>query len=102
MRLHLERIVERVEHRRFAAGLMGDRLCKQPVAEPRVAGQQRPVEVRTDRPARAATLVAALAVVPEARDDPAERLRALVQECSPGVVLEPGERARLARERALE
>ena len=53
-----------------------ERLREQPVGEPRVAREERAVQVRADRAPDAAALEAALAVVPEARDDAAERLRA--------------------------
>ena len=71
---------ERLELRRLAAGAMRDRLREQPVGEPRVARQQRPVEIRADRAAGAAALEAALAVVAEAGDDAAERLGARIEQ----------------------
>ena len=54
------------------------------------------MEVGADRAAGAAALVAALAVVAEARDHAPERLGALVEERAAGVVLEAGQRAPLA------
>src|SRR5206468_13037470 len=58
-----------------------------------VAREQRSVQVRADRPSDAASLEAAFAIVAEAGDDAAERLRAGVEPRPSGVVLEPGERA---------
>src|SRR5262245_10502318 len=76
---------------------------EKPVRQPRVARQQRPVEIRPHRGADACALVAALAVVPEPRYDSAERLRAIVEPRDPGVVLEARERPPNARlELALE
>src|SRR5262249_34515907 len=81
---------------------MGCSLSQQPVGEPRVAREQRPVEIGADRAADAAALAAALAIVPETGDDASERLGTLVEHRPPGMVLEPPERLLLARERALE
>ena len=83
---------QRVELRRLAARRVRERLRQQPVREPRVPRQQRPVEVRADGAADAAALEAALAVVAEAVHDAAERQRALVEQRAAGVVLESGER----------
>ena len=52
------------------------------------------MQVRADRAADAAALVAALAVVAEAGDHAPERLGALVEDRAAGVVLEAGQRAR--------
>ena len=102
MRRGLELVVERLEDRRLPARAVRRRLREQPVGEPGVAREQRPVQVRADRAADPAALVAALAVVAEARDHASERLGALVEDRAAGVVLEPGERPRLAGEVALE
>ena len=98
MALVLELVGERIEPL-LDAGVR-ERLFQQPVGEPRVARQQRPVEVRAVRALVAAALEAGGAVVPEARDDAAERLGAVVEDRAAGVVLEPGER--LAGPGALE
>ena len=50
------------------------------------------MEIRADHTAGAAAFVAALAIVPEACDDPSERLRARFEDRAAGVVLEAGER----------
>ena len=61
------------------------------------------MEVRADHAPGAAALVAALAVVPEAREHAPERLGAGIEVRAAGVVLEAGERPPLARlELALE
>ena len=96
MRLTFELVGERLELGRVAAGPVGERLGEQPVGEPRVAGQQRAVQVRAEHAAGAAALVAALAVVAEAGEDAAERLGAVVEARPAGVVLEAGQRAPLA------
>ena len=54
------------------------------------------MQVRAERAAGAAALVAALAVVAEAGHDAAERLGTLVEQRAARVVLEAGERAPLA------
>ena len=102
MRLRLELVVQRLEDRRLAARAVRRRLRQQPIGEPGVAREQRPVQVRADRAADSTALVAALAVVPESGDHTSERLGALVEDGAPGVVLEPGERPVLARKGALE
>src|SRR5436190_16733124 len=71
---------------------MGDRLRQEPVGKPRVAGQERTVEVRPDRAADTTALIAARAVVAEPGHDAAERLGALVEDRPAGVVLEARER----------
>ena len=73
VRLALELVLERLELRRLAAGRVAERLAEQPVREPRVAGEERAVQVRPDRPSDAAALEPALPVVPEPRDDAPER-----------------------------
>src|SRR5437763_10167926 len=70
---------------------MRERLRKQPVGEPRVARQERAVQIRPDRATEAAALVARLAVVPEAGDDAAERLGAGVELCAARMILEAGD-----------
>src|SRR5581483_10210298 len=79
VRAPLEDVRERLELRRLAAAAMRERLGEEPVREPRVARQERPVEVRPDHPAGATALEAALAVVPEAGEDAAERLGAGIE-----------------------
>src|SRR5215210_7167584 len=71
---------------------MGDRLRQQPVGEPGIAWEQRPVQVRADRAADTAAFPAALAVIAEPGHDPAERSRLRVEASPAGVVLEAGER----------
>ena len=88
----LEPVGQRLELRRLAAGRMRERLREQPVGEPRVARQQRPVQVRADRPADAAALEAGVAVVAEPGDDAAERRRAR----HPGACGRRGSRSRRA------
>src|SRR5439155_10867213 len=66
---------------------------EQPVREPRIARQQRPVQVRADGPPHPAALQAGLAVVPEAGDDATGRLGAGIEPRPARVVLEPGQRA---------
>ena len=68
--LRLQLVLERVEMRRLT-GLPGERLRQEPVGEPGVPREQRPVQVRPERAPPAAAFVPALAVVPEARDDAA-------------------------------
>ena len=89
MGLVLELIRQRLEQRQIACS-MGDRLREQPVGEPRVAGQQRPVEVGADRPAEAAAFVATLSVVAEPGHDASEGLGAWIENRPPGVILEAG------------
>src|SRR5919201_5182564 len=96
VRLGLELVGERVEAGRRVARAVGDRLRQEPVREPRVSGEQWAVQVRANGTADAATFVAALAVVPEAGDDTAQRVRLLIQARAAGVVLEAGKRATLA------
>ena len=48
------------------------------------------MKIGPDRAPGAAALVAAVAVVPEPCDHPPERLRILVEDRPPGVVLEAG------------
>ena len=93
----LEHVGERLELRRLAAGPVRERLREQPVGEPRVAGKQRPVEVRPDRAADARALEAALAVVPEAGDHATEGLGAWVELGAARMVLEARERVDRAR-----
>ena len=88
----LELVGERLELD-LAAGRVRERVREQPVGEPRVAREQRAVEVRAVDAALPAALVAGRAVVAEARDHAAERLGALVEDRPAGVVLEARERA---------
>src|SRR5207247_8493947 len=85
--LVLQVVRQRLEHRRLAEA-MRERLREHPVREPRVAWEQRPVQVCADRPADAAALEAAFAVVAEAGNYAAERLRAGVEPSPAGMVLE--------------
>src|SRR5262245_14958560 len=101
VRLPLELVGQRLELD-LPGGRVGERVGEQAVGEPRVAGQQRAVEVRAVDPAGATALVTGLAVVAEARDHAPERLGAVVQVRAAGVVLEAGERAALAGPGAVE
>src|SRR5437879_518936 len=91
MRFVFQLVRERCELRRLAEA-MRERLPVPPVGEPGSAGQQGAMEIRADRAADAAAFPTALAVVAEAGDDPAERLRARIELRAPRVVLEAGER----------
>src|SRR5205085_8092243 len=98
MGLGLQLVSQPVEARNLRrARAVRERLREQPVREPRVARQERAVQVRPHDPAGPAALVAALAVVAEARDDAAERLGARVQVRPAGVVLEARECPFVAR-----
>jgi len=79
------------------AEAMRQRLREQPVGKPRVARQQRAVQVRADRTADAAAFPAAFAVVAEAGDDAAQRVRARIEARAARVVLEAGQRPPHAR-----
>ena len=93
-----ELVGKRLELRRLAgAQPVGERLREQPVGEPRVTRQKRPVEIRADHAADTAALEAALAVVAEAGEHASEWLRAGIEARSAGVVLESGERPLLSR-----
>src|SRR5665647_865643 len=70
----LELVGQRLELPRLSAGAVRQRLREQPVGQPRVAREQRPVEIRPDRPSDAGAFEAALPVVSEAGEDAAERL----------------------------
>ena len=72
VRLLLELVRQRRELR--VAARVRERVGEHAVGEPRVARQQRAVQVRAVRLPVAAALEAGLAVVPEAGDDAAERL----------------------------
>jgi hypothetical protein len=77
MGLGLERIAQRLElRRRGLAGPMRERLRQEPIGQPRVPRQQRPVEVRPDHTPNPAAFEAAIAVVSEAGNDAAQRLGA--------------------------
>src|SRR6266516_579103 len=95
--LRLQLILKALEAQRRLARAVGYRLRQEPVGEPRVAGQEGAVQVRPEDPAVAAALESALAVVAESREHAAERLGALVEVRSAGVVLESCEGAPLAR-----
>src|SRR5665647_1055908 len=88
----LELVGERLELPRLSAGAVRKRLREQPVGEPRVAREQRPVEIRPDRPSDAGAFEAALAVVSEAREDASERLGTGIEPGAAGVVLEARQR----------
>jgi len=75
---------------------MRECLRQQPIGEPWVAGEERAVQVGPDRAPDAAPLESRLAVVAEPGDHPAERFRARIEHRPAGMVLEPGERSRLA------
>ena len=92
MRLALELVLEGLQLRGFAEA-MSQSLRKQPVGEPRVARQQRSVQIRPDRAADTTALPAAHTVVAETGDDPTERDGARIEPRPPGVVLEARERS---------
>src|SRR5690348_5462961 len=98
MRLALELVGERLQPLLDAA--VRERLLEQPVGEPRVAREKRTVQIGAVRALVAAALEARLPVVPEPKDDPAERLGAVVQDGAARVVLEAGQG--LTGPRALE
>src|SRR5580765_847699 len=93
VRLHFELVGQRFELGRLASGGVSERLREEPVREPRVARQQRTVQIGADRSTHATALEAALAVVAQAVDDTPERERSLVEPRPPGMILEPSERA---------
>src|SRR5437870_1631943 len=99
----LELVAERLELRHVFAAAMRESLREQPVGKPRVAGQQRPMEICPDRPSHSSAFEAALAVVPEAGQDAAQWLGAGIEPGPAGVVLEarqcvPGTGVELALE----
>src|SRR5205807_365561 len=97
VRAAFELVGQRLEPRwGVGAEAVRERLREQPVREPRVAREQRPVEVGADHAAGAAALEAALPVVAEPGEDASERLGTGVEPRASRVVLEPGERAPLA------
>src|SRR5262245_26978399 len=103
--LILQFIIERSQLRSLA-GSMLQRALEDPVRKPGIARKQRAMEIRPERVAHTHALEAALAVVPEPRDDASERLCALVEPRHPGVILEPGQRPahaglELARQKAV-
>jgi hypothetical protein len=71
-------------------GAVLQRALKQPVGKPRVAWQQRTVEIGSDRRSKSATLVAALPVIPESVHHAPERVSFFVKFGSARVILEPG------------
>src|SRR5262249_9867892 len=82
---------------------MRQRLRQEPVCEPRVPWQQRPMQVRADGAPHATPFVAALTVVSKAGDDAPERRRARVEIRAARMILEARERPPHARlELALE
>ncbi len=102
MRRKLEPVVELDEFVRVA-GLVLERSLEKPVGEPGIARKEGPVQVRSNRVGAATALVARLAIVAEAMDDPAEWLGRLVEFGAASVVFEAGDRQWLTiRERALE
>ncbi len=86
----LERVRERWKLDPVAACVL-ERLGEQPVCEPRVAREQRPVEVGAVDPAGTGALEPRASVVAEARDDPAERRCLRIQERAAAVILEARE-----------
>jgi hypothetical protein len=70
MRLGLEDVAQRLELCGIAAAAVGERLTEEPVGQPRVPRQERPVQVRPDRASDPAALEAALAIIAEPGDDP--------------------------------
>src|SRR5262249_26835197 len=75
---------------------MRQRLRQEPIREPGVPGQQRPMQVRPDGAPHATPLLAAPTVVSEPGDDATERRRARVEMRTTRMVLEAGERPRHA------
>src|SRR5438445_4544995 len=86
MGLGFELVGERLELRHLAVA-MRERLRQQPVGEPGIPGEERPVEVRAERTPHAAALPATLAVIAESGHDAAERLRTRVEASAARVVL---------------
>jgi hypothetical protein len=68
---------------------MLQRALKQPVGKPRVAWQQRTVEIGSDRRSKSTTLVAALPVISESVYHAPERVSSFVKFGSARVILEP-------------
>ena len=64
-----------------------ERLREQPVGEPGISGQKRPVQIRADDAPGTAALEAALAVVAEARENAAEGLGVRVEARAAGMIL---------------
>src|SRR5881397_2529104 len=91
--LRLELVRKRLERLGVAPRRVGERLRQHPIGEPRVAREQRAMEVRADRAADATAFVPALAVVAEAGDHTAERFRAVVEMRPARLVLEAGKRS---------
>jgi len=77
---------------RDPAVAMRQRLLEQPVGEPGIPRQERPMEVRPDGAPDPAALPAALAVIAETCHDTAKGLRTRIQAGSTRVILEAGER----------
>src|SRR5437763_1089936 len=77
-------------------GREAQRTGYQPVREPHVLGQQRPVQVGPNHAAAAGALVAVLAVVAVALEDPAEGLSPRTEVRPPAVVLKPSHDRALA------
>ena len=96
MRFLLECVGQRSKRRSFPEPVR-QRPSQQPVGKPWVPGQQRPVEIRADRRSDPAALETARAVVAEARNDAAERLRTSLEPSEPRVVLEARQRVLFAR-----
>src|SRR5512132_3919214 len=76
---------------------MLERSREEPVCEPRVTWQQRPVQIRPDRPIDPNALETALPVVAEPCDDPSQRHGARIEPRHPRVVLEARQRLPHAR-----
>src|SRR5437868_307779 len=102
MGLGFELAGERLERRRLAV-TMRERLRQQPIGEPGIPGEERPMEVRAERTPDATALPATLAVVAEPGYHAAERLRTRVEASATRAVLEASQRTaqagrKLARE----
>ncbi len=93
----LELVRQRLEWGSLAAAEpVRECLREQPVGEPGIARQERPVEIGADDAPGAAALEAAFAVVAEAREHPSERLGTGVEVRTAGMVLEAGDRPPLS------
>src|SRR5205823_8157726 len=96
VRLQLVVVRKGIELRRLTQ-TMRERLREQPVGKPRIARQERPVQIGAHGPTDAAALPTALAVVAEACDDAPEGERLGIEARSPRVVLEARQRLTVTR-----
>jgi hypothetical protein len=94
MRFSFQFVLERLQGRDLIDAV-AECLREQPVSEPRISREERPVEIRPDGATNAAAFPAALAVVAEAGDNAAERLGAFVEARPAGMVLESRQRPAL-------